>query len=206
MAPDFDAARRLGRKTEYLVARYWMDRGWSVMLACDLEQGTGFGPRVWTRDEEADFRSIVVPDLLMWTPHSVRWAEVKAKTVFSWDKGRNESHTRQWVTGIDLCCYEDYMAVEEITAIPVWLNFLHYSDDPTRKNLDNGSPETCPTGLFARALAELVHCEHHRAPSRNPDRDESLGHGRSGMVYWGIDELPLYASLDEITKRAAVTA
>jgi hypothetical protein len=104
----------------------------------------------------------------------------------------------QWTTGIDLRHYGDYLHVAKQTKLPVWLLFFHRDSAPSQSDLRFGCPAECPVGLFGGELFSLVTRENHRSPHFDPSRSGVAGHGRSGMVYWSVNQLRLLATKDEV--------
>ena len=166
----------------------WLRRkhGFSVLPVYEKEIDTGKGPRYFLPQGE-----LVAPDLLairFRDPHRkdrILWIEAKHKTVFSWHR-----KTLQWVTGIDLHHYGDYLCIAKQTPWPIWLLFLHQSDQPAPYDVKYGCPKYCPTGLFAGELLALSQRENHRHNNWGPH----------GMVYWNQNTLTLLATLEEIGK------
>jgi hypothetical protein len=124
-----------------------------------------------------DGRGLVAPDLLAVKRDAVRWIEAKNKGAFTWHR-----LSQQWVTGINLRHYQDYLEVARISPWPVYLLFLH--GPGTAKD----SPEGCPTGLFGGEILSLSKWEHHR----------STRWGSSGMVYWSHRVLRCIAPWDDL--------
>ena len=173
----FAETLRRGQIGEGRIAQWAIARGYNVLPVYDVEIDSGKGPRLYTTDGQ-----LIALDLFVFHPdnHVAQWIEAKTKSVFSWYR-----KTQQWVTGIDIRHYEDYLQVAERSPWPVWLLFLH-TDDHSDKRPDE--PWPCPTGLFGQRIDRLKDCENHR-----DDR-----WGRSGMVYWAHEDLKLLATLDEV--------
>ena len=164
-----------GLAGESKIAKWLRKKGYGVIPAYEKIIDTGKGPQIFTAK-----RNLVAPDLLVWKSHKTTWIEAKRKNAFTYYRigGR-------WVTGIDLNHYGDYCEVEKTTPWPVWLLFLQEGgqakDHPQNE-------KNSPAGLFGNQLAYLREHESH----------QSQNHGRHGMVYWGIDDLNLIATLDEV--------
>jgi len=158
--------------SEYLCAKY----NYAVMPVYDVQIGSGKGPQVFTLDS-----SYAAPDSLMFNIHGARWVEAKQKTAFTWHR-----ITQRFVTGIDLCHYQDYLKVVELSPWQLWLMFLQL--DGLAKDTPNGV--LSPTGLYGGLIDELRHLENHR----------SNKHGKGGMVYWEADVLTKFAELDDMKK------
>lgn len=177
-----------GRVAEGLIAAWLMNRGASVMPAYEIEKSAGKGPQLYSDESE-----LVAPDLIVFTHKGIQWVEAKHKSVFTWHR-----KTEQWTTGIDLRHYCDYLRVAQKTRMPVFLMFFHRESTPDQRDLMNGSPQECPTGLFGGELFGLVARENHRSPHFDPGRTGMKGHGNSGMVYWSVNNLKQYAPRDEV--------
>lgn len=187
MSGDFDRALATGKVAEGRIARCFMAHGYSVMPVYEIEKAHGKGPQVFTLARE-----LVAPDMLVFKDGAA-WIEAKHKTVFSW-----HFRTECWTTGIDLRHYADYLTLEDQSPWPVWLMFLHVRHTPDERDIKNGCPESCPTGLFANSLAYLRKHEHHTCPPGNGNG----GWGRSGMVYWSASNLRLITPLSKVPESA----
>lgn len=171
-------ARQLehGQLGESIIAKWCMARGNSVLPVYEKEIDNGKGPRFFT-----DVGQFAAPD--MFVMPSMHWIEAKHKTVFSWHR-----KTQCWCTGIDLNHYADYQRVQEKSTRPVWLLFLHRSNQPDQRDIDGGCPKRCPVGLYGASLDHLTGNENHRHDNW----------GRHGMVYWCVESLKLLDTLDAI--------
>ena len=185
---SFSRQLGVGQVAEGLIARWLMARGASVMPAYEIEQSSGKGPQLFS--QEGDF---VAPDMLVFSHKGIQWVESKHKSVFTWHRV-----SKRWTTGIDLRHYGDYLQVAKQTSVPVWLLFFHRESTPSVDDRRHGCPQECPTGLFGGELFSLVVLENHRAPHFDPTRTGITGHGRSGMVYWAVDQLRMLASKEEV--------
>jgi hypothetical protein len=175
-----------GRIGEGLIAQ-WVRRVKNEILlpAYEIEIPSGKGPRLLLNDYELiapDFYAIGVNG----TTVLCKWIEAKHKTRFTW-----HFMSENWQTGIDRRHYEDYLKVREATQTPVYIMFLHRSNIPSDKDLANGSPHTCPTGLYCNSIDYLRTHEHHR------DSYEKYGRGYP-MVYWNEQTLDHVATLEEV--------
>jgi len=168
----FQQTLEYGLAGESTIACWLRSRGFAVLPAYEKIIDNGKGPRLYMPEG-----SLIVPDLLAFNQEKALWIEAKHKTAFSWHR-----ITERWVTGIDVCHYEQYCQVDERTPWPVWLLFLH--DGGQAKD----SPPASPSGLFGERLSILRKCENHRHDNW----------GRSGMVYWSVDVLKRLAVLDEL--------
>jgi hypothetical protein len=185
---SFKQNLQTGRIAEGLIARWLMSRGASVMPAYEIEKSSGKGPQLFHSDGE-----LVAPDMLVFSHRGIQWVESKHKTVFTWHR-----ISGQWTTGIDLRHYGDYLNVAKQTKMPVWLLFFHRESQPSPDDVKHGCPRECPTGLFGGELFSLVVSENHRSPHFSQERTGCVGHGRSGMVYWAVDQLRLLATKAEV--------
>jgi hypothetical protein len=163
-----------GKVGESVIATWLRQRhGYHILPVYEVSSGQFKGPALYTQDG----RGLIAPDLLAVKANSVRWIEAKNKGAFTWHR-----LTRQWVTGINLEHYRDYLEIARISPWPVYLLFLQ--GPGTAKD----SPDGCPTGLFGGEILSLSTREHHR----------SARWGSSGMVYWAHGALRRLASLDEV--------
>lgn len=178
---QFERQLVFGQIAETLIAKWIISRGSMVLPVYDVEIESGKGPRLFG----GKYVELVSPDLLVLSSKGggVQWIEAKHKTVFTWHR-----ISGQWTTGIDKRHYEHYLKVDEQTPWPVWLLFLHQSEQPSEIDVPHGCPDKCPTGLFGRSLSELKDCENHRHDNW----------GKSGMVYWAHKSLKLLATLKQI--------
>lgn len=187
---DFDRQYERGLIAEGLIAAWLKYRGHAIMPAYQIEQTTGKGPQLFSAEGE-----FVAPDILAFTHKGIHWIEAKHKSVFTWHRASG-----QWTTGVDLRHYVDYLRVSWRTKFPVWLMFYHRESVPSEIDRRYDCPSECPTGLFGGELFRLVGSESHRAKHFDPTRTGMVGHGRSGMVYWSVDNLKLLATKDEINE------
>lgn len=173
---SFEEQLAVGRLGESRIVSFLRGRGCSVFPCYEVEPEDGKAPKLL-----APLIAYIAPDLLVFNgDRKVLWCEAKHKSVFSW-----YFKEKRWTTGIDLNHYYAYQKVATITGLPVWILFLHQSDEPSIKDLEWGCPKKCPTGLYARGLRYLVQHESHKSDK----------HGRSGMVYWAEADLRLVAPL-----------
>jgi hypothetical protein len=164
-----------GLEGERIVHRYLISLGLAIQ-PLHPAPNSDIGPRLFHGAK--NFRT---PDVLCKGSKTAFFAEIKRKRVFSWHR-----ETQSWQTGIDEVCYTDYRAVAELTQIPVWIFFMHESDRPDERDLKQGSPLICPTGLFGGRLDKLV-ADH-----------SSARWGKGGMVYWDYSELTPFATLEDL--------
>jgi hypothetical protein len=162
------------------------------MPVYEIEKSCGKGPQLFSRHG-----NLVAPDMLVFTSNGQLFIEAKHKSVFAWNRTR-----KQWVTGIDLHHYNDYLHVARRTKLPVWLMFLHKESQPDPRDIQHGCPPLCPTGLFGGEIFELATKENHRSIEFDPSRAGFKGHGRTGMVYWAHRDLRMLATLDDVTEAA----
>lgn len=167
----FQQSLAFGQTGESAIAMWLRKRGFAVLPVYEKILDTGKGPQLFLPDG-----CLIAPDMFVFKGDNALWIEAKHKTAFSWHR-----ITARWVTGIDLRHYEDYLRVDDSSPWPVWLLFLH------RGGQAKDSPANSPSGLFGNTLAHLRHNENHRSDKW----------GRSGMVYWSIDNLKLLAPLSE---------
>ncbi len=182
---SFQRRLAFGQIAETAIAQWIMRvRGGQVLPIYDIEYETGKGPRIFSADGD-----LVAPDLLVFSRGKLHWIEAKHKSVFSWYRKK-----QRWETGIDLRHYHQYLKVRESFSLPVWLLFLHRIFMPSpidRKYPD--CPESCPVGLYGNDLDVL------QTKAR-----EDLRWAR-GMVYWGINDIKLLATLDTVIQCSGET-
>lgn len=175
---NFADQLRYGQAGESAIAHWLRSRGNTVLPVYEKIIDSGKGPQLFLPDGE----SLIAPDMFVFKTADAWWVEAKHKTAFTWYR-----IGQRFETGIDLRHYHDYLRVDDLTPWPVWLLFLH------RGGQAKDSPPS-PSGLFGNTLAYLRHHESHRSDK----------HGRTGMVYWCIDDLVCMATLDEVEGRLAV--
>ncbi len=170
----FHRQLQFGQAGESAIAHWFRNRGFNVLPVYEKIVDTGKGPQLFLSGGE----SLIAPDMLVFKPGCMYWIEAKHKTAFTWYRvgGR-------WTTGIDLRHYLDYLKVDDNTEFDVWLLFLHRGG----KAKDNPF-EDSPAGLYGNTLEYLRHHEDHRSDNW----------GKSGMVYWGIQDLRKIAALEEV--------
>jgi hypothetical protein len=175
----FAQSLQVGQLGESIIARWFRNRGFSVLPVYEVEIDAGKGPRLFAPTEQ-----LIAPDILAFKGDNTYWIEAKHKTHFSW-----HNKTRQWVTGIDLRHYEDYCKLHDSTPWPVWLLFLHKDAKPWDQDKDKWNcPAECPVGLFGQTIQVLREKENHRHENW----------GKDGMVYWAHTTLLPLATLKEI--------
>lgn len=168
---NFSHQLKFGVIGENRISRWLKNRGNTILPIYETEINTGKGPRLYTPEE-----NLIAPDMLILSDDGILWIEAKHKTAFTWHR-----ISKKFVTGIDLRHYEDYCKIAERYPYEVWLMFLH--EGGTAKD----SPSS-PSGLFANSLEYLKENENHRHDNW----------GKSGMVYWSIDNLKKLAEITEI--------
>lgn len=190
---SFESSRQTGAITEGYIAKWLMARGNAVMPAYQIEKETGKGPQLFS-----SVSAYVAPDFIAFGTRGVFWIEAKHKSVWTWHR-----NTQHWTTGIDLRHYADYLRVAQQTRLPVWLMFFHQNDQPNQRDVKFGCPRECPVGLYGGEIFDLVAKENHRSPPLDIARDGNVGHGRSGMVYWKVEDLRFFAKKEDVMKAAA---
>ena len=168
---NFRQKLEYGKAGESCIARWLRRDGYIVLPVYEKAFDDHKGPRLYLPSNE-----LIAPDLLIMKNGKAYWIEAKRKHAFTWHR-----NTECFVTGIDQRHYHDYCIIGSRTRWPVWLFFLQ--EGGQAKN----SPPS-PPGLYGQSLAYLRDHEHHRHWNWGP----------SGMVYWAIDDLKLWASLDEL--------
>lgn len=173
---NFESQLRYGQAGESAIALWLRKNGATVLPVYEKIMDTGKGPQLFTPTAK-----LIAPDMLIYNGNETLWIEAKHKTAFSMHR-----KTGRWVTGIDICHYEDYCSVDSLSPWPVWLLFLH------RGGQAKDSPANSPAGLFGNDLRTLRKCENHRHDNW----------GKGGMVYWSVDSLRLLATLREVDAAA----
>jgi hypothetical protein len=168
MSSVFSERLQEGKIGESRIAKWFIERGFTVLPVYEIEIGRGKGPQLFMPNKE-----LIAPDMFIFRRNDGRqlncyWIEAKHKSAFSWHR-----KTNRWVTGIDLKHYEHYCEVDAQTPWPVFLMFLHKGEQA------KDSPPNSPKGLFGNSLQYLKKHENHRSPNW----------GKTGMVYWAIEHL-----------------
>jgi hypothetical protein len=190
---NFEESYSFGRIAESQIGQWVrINKGFHVLPVYEIEKKTGKGPRLFTGQVlDTLSKELVAPDMLAFRfingKNDIRWVEAKHKSHFTWHR-----NSQNWQTGIDLRHYLDYIKVQEQTQWPIWLMFLHEDDKPWTSDLANGSPKTCPTGLFGADLSYLMRHEDHRHKHEKYSRSFP-------MVYWNHKDLRQWATLDELS-------
>lgn len=182
---------RQGQIGESYIARWLRRKGFHVLPAYEKEIDTGKGPRLFMADG-GDNAQLIAPDFFVMGKQKFMWVEAKHKTVFSW-----YGIGGYFVTGIDQRHFTDYCRVADSTDIPVWILFLHTSDQTWPNDVTKwGAPKQCPVGLFGAEITKL----------RNNYSHKSDRHGASGMIYWQpVTHLIKIAELSELVTVKAAT-
>jgi len=184
---NFQRALYHGRVGESYIAQYLRKRySLNILPVYEVDVTSGKGPVLYTQSDEKR----VCPDMLAFssdvcnasTMLGIQWIEAKTKSAFTWHRKTNE-----WITGIDLHHYQQYLLVQRETPFPVYLFFLHLRG----RAKDTPQGMTGPTGLFCGSLAYLAEHEHHRWA----DSQDGQIHG---MVYWSHGNLKKIADLSEV--------
>lgn len=183
MHRSFEAELENGKMGESLIAHYWLSLGYSILPVYEKQIGEYKGPTLFRIDG-----TLVAPDMLaLGGVNNIVWVEAKHKSAFAWHRIRGI-----WTTGIDLHHYQQYLRVQEVTQLPVWLMFLHKPG-----NVASGTPDELkgksPSGLFGGPLSTLAHCEDHRWPKPMKGQPH-------GMVYWDYRSLMHLASYDDLLR------
>lgn len=178
---SFAETLKTGKAGESLIARYFLRKGYNILPVYEKTDNDFKGPTITTPLAGA----LIAPDLLVFKADKVFWIEAKHKSAFTWHRISN-----QWVTGVDIHHYQQYLKVQEAQpSWDIWLFFLHR--EGTAKDTPSGM--VSPTGLFANRLEYLHLHENHR----------HTNWGRHGMVYWSVNALKLIAPLGSILAPAA---
>lgn len=171
---SFSQSLTFGKTAESAIARWLLSKGFSILPVYEKLGNEYKGPTLTTPSG-----SLIATDMLVYRANNILWVEAKHKTAFSWHR-----ITDRWVTGIDLCHYQDYLQIAKQSPWPVWLLFLHEGGQA------KDSPANSPAGLFGNNIEILRVCENHRHTKW----------GNGGMVYWAVDSLKQLALLEEIER------
>lgn len=189
---SFRESLQVGQLGESAIAQWLRRRGWHVLPAYEKEIDNGKGPRLFMAEGD-DASELITPDLLAMRSGLFLWIEAKHKTVFSW---YGTGHC--WNTGVDKRHFDDYVQVQQRTAIPVWLLFLHRESTPWAGDRERwpDCPDECPTGLFGGRI-DVLEKSGRFDPRWGP----------SGMIYWQpIAHLHLIATLAEVFPQVEIDA
>lgn len=159
---SFEKKLAIGKVAESKIASWLISRGCSVLPAYEVIESKFGGPKLFCGD-----RSLVTPDMLVFSCNGIHWIEAKHKTAFSWHR-----KTERFVTGVDLHHWDHYKEVAKRTSLDCFLFFNHTGGQA------KDSPPS-PAGLF---YGEINHL------------NENINHthdnwGRGGMIYWAMDTL-----------------
>jgi hypothetical protein len=189
MVSTFKGCLAFGQTFEDMVSVYIRSRGWCTLPAYEPLANKFKGPRLSVPDSFGK-KELIAPDMLAIRYNTkrqlleLRWFEAKHKNMATYSRRHKE-----WQTGIDRRCYEDYIQIQEITRIPVWLLFLQRP--PTTKDplLPDDAPP-CPTGLYGCLIT---------TPYNHMDAYQDENGSNRPMVYWNISDMKLLATLEEIS-------
>lgn len=176
MKSNFEKSLKHGQAGESAIANWLKSKGFNILPVYDKIIDTGKGPQIFT----ASNTKIVAPDLLCFSKDTTVWIEAKRKSGFAWYR-----KTKQWVTGIDLVHYLDYLKLLEISSYEVVLCFIQ--EGKSTKD-DKYAKVSHPSGLYCRYLKDLKNCENHRSDK----------YGKGGMVYWAESDLLKKAELKDL--------
>lgn len=109
------------RKTEKLIAAWFMSRGWFILPVYDYSEQDKKAPKLTAFDV---VNSLVTPDLLIARDGDLKWVEIKRKTEAVFYR-----KAKQWRTGIAKRLWRDYQDVEKLSGQEVWLVFIHEDRD-----------------------------------------------------------------------------
>lgn len=172
-----------GQVGESDIARYLRRRGGHTIALCETaNEHEKHGPRLLGCGE-----ALTLPDLLSFRNGKASFIEAKQKKHFAWNRSKGV-----WVTGIDERHWHHYLKVQDRTAIPVWLLFLHKSDETPEWFLRYGAPPICPSGLFAQEIQDLARCIFDRNVSKKGGATDKP------MVYWHWRSLIRIASVEQV--------
>jgi hypothetical protein len=181
---------KVGIAGEHVVAAFLQAQGYYVTPAYEVLGQNGKGPRTFGPD-----RAYVSPDLWCMmhrkgTTYGM-YLEVKTKKHFTWYRKK-----RRFETGIDQRLYNEYYALTQHVKMPVYLLFLHWTDEAWAVDVEKwGAPATVPGGLFFGNILELdTHKREGEMRQRGEDRP---------MFYWARDRLDCMATIPQLRYYAA---
>jgi len=190
MTVAFQQKLKVGAAGESVVSAWLQEQGYFVQPAYEkIGIGTFKGPRTFGPDRE-----YVSPDLFCLikqegTAHGM-YAEVKAKRHFTY-YGKKD----RFETGIDVRLFDDYLEISKQVALPVYLLFLHWTNDARPMDVMKwGAPPFVPGGLYWGDVQSL------NITKRTGDMVQR-GAIRP-MYYWGREELTYADNVEAIEKIA----
>ena len=157
----------------------WLNtQGFTVIPAYAVAQNAGKGPRCFAPNGV----ELITPDILALHPgKGTRWIDAKAKASATWHR-----NSATWQTGFDTHSLLAYHDVQTLTAIPVYIFFLH-SETGIAKDTPEGM--VGPAGLYCQTLHWLLANADHSFPT-----SKSSG----GMHYWRVNKLIKLADYTDI--------
>lgn len=161
--PNFKDNLFKGKTGESYIAEWAKSHGCHVLPIYEIADDQFKGPALYG----SDGGTIIAPDMAVFSTNGLHFIEAKYKNAFAWYR-----KTKTWTTGLDLHHYTQYQKFEAALGYPVWILFLHKGGQA------KDSPNS-PAGLFGESLKVLVEKEHHRSDKW----------GKSGMVYWDMNDL-----------------
>lgn len=171
---------------ESVIASWLRSKGYTVLPAYEKTVDDWKGPRLFLPNGK-----LVAPDMFALITRGdetrAMWVEAKTKSRFSWYRKDGA-----WQTGIDEPYFRDYIDLQRVHKLPVYLMFLHLDPVPSADDMKWGCPPECPTGLFFGRLDTLISC----AQTGRGFTDRT-GRYRP-MVYWNEDDLRRYATADQL--------
>lgn len=154
------------------IAQWLIRRGATILPAYEIQIERGKGPRIFQATGQ-----LVAPDMLV-VGKRIVWVEAKTKSGWSW-----HANSQKWQDGIDLNHWRDYQKVDATLPWPVWVLFLHRTQEeatPSREEYRAPPYETPPEpGIYGSTVRYLS-----QANGR-----ESDVYGPHGMIYWNRDDL-----------------
>ena len=157
----------IGKVGETEISKWLISRGANVLPVYEIAENQYKGPALYTMDG-----GVIAPDIICFKKGKVTFIEAKHKNAFSWYRKKSI-----WTTGIDKKHFEEYVRIQDITEVEVWILFLH------RGGIAKDSPPS-PSGLYGESIEVL---------KRNIDH-ESNKFGKGGMVFWNRDTLKQLAT------------
>ncbi len=158
----FNQQLSIGKTGETEIAQWLINRGGSVLPIYEISENQYKGPALYIGNG-----GVIAPDMICFNNGVMTFIEAKHKNAFSWYRIK-----QIWTTGIDVNHFEEYLRIQELTAVNVWILFLH------RGGIAKDSPPS-PSGLYGQKVRILNQTIDHKSDT----------FGKGGMVFWNRDTL-----------------
>lgn len=173
LSAHFNESLAIGKTGETEIANWILSKGATILPIYEIADNQYKGPTIYTGGE-----TIIAPDMLVMSNGNMFFVEAKHKAAFT-----EYRKTGKFQTGIDIKHLHEYIRIQNVTNIPVWLMFLQ------RGGIAKDSSPS-PSGLYGGSLGRLYPIVDHFS-----DR-----HGISGMAYWNIEDLKFLSKYPLINK------